>query len=203
MSFEKLINQDNCNVDIYRNYFTSEVQKSLYDICQRECVDRFPVVVYGRESLQPRNSKVFADSNIKGQKYSNKIIKASPWIPELENLRNFLAQYLCVPGTVYFNSVLINGYVREDDNVGFHRDKEMIDPLQMVVTISLGDSRRFIFRKYNDHSVKVETILNSGDLLIMCGDTNKIWEHSIPKPRKNESKFPRYSLTFRCISDVL
>ena len=193
---ERLICNNNCHVDIYRNWCRSDMQEILFNICVLECVEQFPVLVYNRESLQPRNSRVFADPGISGQKYSNRTIKASPWIPEFEAVRDAVTSAEFRP-----NFVLINGYVRENDNVGFHRDKGLMDPNQFVVTLSLGSSRRFVYQMYDDHSIKVETVLHSGDLVAMYGDTNKIWEHSIPKPRKNEPKEPRYSLTFRHIAN--
>ncbi|CAN0289635.1 unnamed protein product, partial [Discosporangium mesarthrocarpum] len=41
--------------------------------------------------------------------------------------------------------------------------------------------RYFLFRQREDHSQKVEFKLRSGSLLVMEGNTQKHWQHSVPK----------------------
>ena len=194
MYTEDLINDpiNNCYVKIIRNWMNIDMTRDVFNVCLEECVERTPVMMYGKLVMQPRCSKVFADSTVSGQKYAGTIQKASLWHPIVEDIRNQIAFPYFIP-----NACLINGYTLPTDYVGFHFDKEMQDPNNTVCTLSVGGSRRFSYKQYNNENVKVETVLNNGDLLYMWGNTNVIWQHSILKPRKKDDSSPRYSLTFR------
>ena len=189
---EVLINSEGCLVEIYRSCIDLNAQYMLYNICSNECVDRTSIVVWGKETIQPRCTKVYGDSNVKGFFYSNKIQRVDPWNPYIEELRNWISTPNFIP-----NTCLVNGYTKPDDVVGFHSDKGMLDINQTVVTISVGASRRFEYRRKDDHKNKISTVLNSGDMVKMTGNTNRIWDHSILPARVKDDRNPRYSLTFR------
>ena len=142
--------------------------------------------------------------------YSNSAIPSLGWREELEELR-----YLVSSDSFRPNSCLVNGYIDIEDRVGLHRDKDLFDGSNFVCTVSLGGTRRFIFRRWKGkipESKKVpegveipeivETELNEGDVVYMYGNTNFYFEHEIAKYRKTKDSFeyaPRYSCTFRVI----
>lgn len=207
---EKLIDEDGCYVYIFRDALPKREAKKLFELCEENVVEQLPIVVFGKEVLQPRYSKVYADENIEGQFYSGRTIPATKWPKIIKRLRDFIYLKNESFGSVKNisfkpNACLINGYVTPEHNVGFHRDKELADKLQMVCTVSLGGSRRIVYQKYDNHSEKVITYLHEGDILYMWGKTNIDWEHSISKPLKTDIKkdekysAPRYSCTFRVI----
>lgn len=170
----------------------------LYSVCQRDCINRYPNTLWGKTYLQPRVQCVYSDSSVTGQTYSNQRIQSIPWTPLISRVKTFITRDGFIP-----NSCLVNGYVDgKNDYVSWHRDKEMRDGRNMVCTVSLGGSRTFVFRKYSDNTVKVKTTLNNSDIVYFWGNTNRDWEHSIPKPLKNEDSNPRYSLTFRTIDEI-
>ena len=78
-----------------------------------------------------------------------------------------------------------------------HSDDEQLfgdDPI--IASLSLGSARRFILESklrsdYSEHCF----LLEAGDLLIMKGQTQKYWVHSVP-PEKTKCG-PRINLTFR------
>jgi len=82
--------------------------------------------------------------------------------------------------------------------MGWHRDNERVHGLQpLIISISFGATRLFKFRHYQQKDIVKKLKLNSGSLLIMQGDTQNNWSHSLPKSlRINE---PRINLTFRNI----
>jgi alkylated DNA repair dioxygenase AlkB len=169
----------------------------IYNVCQRDCTIRYENSRFGKVYLQPRTQCVYADHTVSSQKYSNANIPSIPWNPLILRVKNFITKDGFFP-----NSCLINGYVNgREDYVSWHRDKEMRDGRNMVCTVSIGGTRKFVFRKYKDEGVKVETFLNNGDIVYFWGNTNRDWEHSIPKPLVAEDSNPRYSLTFRKIDE--
>jgi alkylated DNA repair dioxygenase AlkB len=65
--------------------------------------------------------------------------------------------------------------------------------------LSLGATRKFVFKhKKNRHEnkpVKVELYLESGQLIVMHGETQSHWKHTITKTKTVSEG--RISLTFR------
>jgi alkylated DNA repair dioxygenase AlkB len=79
--------------------------------------------------------------------------------------------------------------------MGWHSDneKELVE-LATIASISLGDSRDFVFKHKNTkQSIRIH--LESGSLLVMKGAIQDHWLHALPKTKK--SKNPRMNLTFR------
>ena len=101
-----------------------------------------------------------------------------------------------------FNSCLVNLYKTGFDQCGWHADDESIfgeDPT--IASISLGCSRQFQLKPipetpFSRHcKTFFDITLNHGDLLVMKGDVQKFWHHSVP--RELEKCTPRINLTFR------
>lgn len=92
------------------------------------------------------------------------------------------------------NSVLINYYRDGLDKINYHSDDEtQIGSQPVIVSLSLGETRKFIFRNKETRE-KIEYSLESGDLLIMKGKTQDFWQHAVlPESNKKE----RINLTFR------
>ena len=67
----------------------------------------------------------------------------------------------------------------------------------VIGSINFGATRRFLLRSNDDHSIKIEFLLKHGTLLIMRGELQHHWQHSVPKEKK--VKETRINLTFRSI----
>jgi len=110
--------------------------------------------------------------------------------PILEDMRLSLsARY-----GITFDSVGYNLYRDGRDSVAWHRDhiaKEVQDPI--VVLVSLGEPRRFLLRPYGGGTSHA-FMLGRGDLLVTGGQTQRRWEHAVPKVAKAG---PRISLAYR------
>jgi alkylated DNA repair dioxygenase AlkB len=80
------------------------------------------------------------------------------------------------------------------DSVAWHGDRIARElPHSIVATISLGGPRRFLIRpKGGGESTAFD--LGGGDLVVMGGACQRLWEHTIPKVA---SAPPRIALMFR------
>ena len=95
---------------------------------------------------------------------------------------------------VSFDSVGINLYRDGADSVAWHRDRippEIVDPV--VALVSLGEPRTFLLRPVGGGRSRPFR-LGQGDLLVTGGQTQRRFEHSVPKVK---SSGPRMSLAFR------
>jgi len=95
---------------------------------------------------------------------------------------------------VEFDSVGFNLYRDGRDSVAWHGDrikKEIEQPI--VVLVSLGEPRRFLLRPKGGGK-STAYLLGRGDLLVTGDNTQRTWDHSVPKVAKAG---PRISLAFR------
>jgi alkylated DNA repair dioxygenase AlkB len=97
---------------------------------------------------------------------------------------------------VEFDSCLVNLYRDGSDAVAWHGDtvrKVLTDPL--VVTVSLGASRRFLVRRRGGGPVLKEYAPGQGDLMVMGGAMQHDYEHAVPRQRSASGA--RMSVTMR------
>jgi alkylated DNA repair dioxygenase AlkB len=95
---------------------------------------------------------------------------------------------------VRFDSVGVNLYRDGADSVAWHRDRippEIVDPV--VALVSLGEPRTFLLRPHGGGTSRAFR-LGRGDLLVTGGQTQRRFEHSVPKVKATG---PRMSLAFR------
>jgi alkylated DNA repair dioxygenase AlkB len=85
-------------------------------------------------------------------------------------------------------------YRTGDDSVAWHGDRIARDrPHSIVATVSLGGPRRFHIRpKGGGESTSFD--LGRGDLVVMGGACQRLWDHTIPKVATAP---PRIALMFR------
>ncbi len=81
-----------------------------------------------------------------------------------------------------FDSVLVNLYRDGRDGVAWHGDTvRKTLPEAVVVTVSLGERRRFLLRP-GDHGPATLTLHSGeGDLVVMGGRCQSDWQHTVPK----------------------
>jgi alkylated DNA repair dioxygenase AlkB len=96
---------------------------------------------------------------------------------------------------VEFDSVLVNLYRDGRDGVAWHGDtvrKRL--PEAVVVTVGLGERRRFLLRPGSSGPPAVELTTGQGDLVVMGGRTQHEWQHTVPKAARAGA---RMSVTMR------
>jgi alkylated DNA repair dioxygenase AlkB len=97
---------------------------------------------------------------------------------------------------VAFDRVWVNLYRDGNDSVAWHRDRNhrvMSRPL--VATVSLGGRRRFQLRRRGTTRIACTLEPGPGDLVVMGGQCQRDWEHTVPKTRQPVG--PRMSVTIR------
>src|SRR5438045_2569379 len=110
--------------------------------------------------------------------------------PILERIR----VALCERYDRTFDSVGFNLYRDGRDSVAWHADripKEIEAPI--VVLVSLGEPRKFLLRPKGGGPSRA-FLLGRGDLLVTGGNTQRTWDHSVPKVKHAG---PRISLAYR------
>jgi alkylated DNA repair dioxygenase AlkB len=146
------------------------------------------VVIFGRRIVTSRKVAWFGEVPYS---YSGTTKEALPWSGELQALKATVEERC---GTI-FNSCLLNLYHDGSEGMGWHSDDEKsIARNSCIASISLGAERKFSF-KHKRSGDTVSVLLESGSLLLMKGETQTHWLHSLPKSKRvNE---PRINLTFR------
>ena len=180
----EIVNRDNSRSIVYRDVF-SDVD---FDVLKGEIdwqVEK--VLVYGKwhepyrlRSGQGESSYSYSGNVVEGLTWSTtvKSIKA-----ELEHLYGAKVSY-----------VLCNYYPDGTSHLGYHSDNEKdLAPNASIYSVSFGASRKF-YLKHTD-GTRYDTVLNHGDVLIMEGETQRHFKHTVPKEMK--VKLPRINLTFR------
>lgn len=149
------------------------------------------IQLFGKPVLQPRLQAWHGD---KSYTYSGLSMHPQPWTPTLLQLKSrceAVAKHT-------FNSVLANLYRDGQDSMGWHQDNETeLGTNPVIASLTLGESRRFVLRHLATKE-KYEVELGHGSLLIMAGETQHYWQHSVPKTAK--AKGERINLTFRDIN---
>ncbi len=145
--------------------------------------------MFGKEVLEPRLCCWVGDPGA-NYKYSGRTNTPMNWTKELSQLRHRLQEEFSIP----VNSVLANLYRDGADSMGWHSDNEPELGVEATIfSVSLGGERRF-WLKHKQYDT-YRTSLEHGSLLVMSGDLQLQWKHSIPKETKTTN--PRINLTFR------
>lgn len=161
----------------------------------REAIDwqQLTITMFGRKVAEPRLSAWLGDSGL-SYVYSGVERKPSAWVKPIDEIRDTVMD-LC---GVRMNSVLCNLYRNGQDSMGWHADNEPeLGPQPTIASVSLGGARRFRLRRTDHHAESIGLDLRHGDLLIMRGQSQRQWQHCVPKTRRAVA--PRINLTFRSI----
>lgn len=148
--------------------------------------------MFGKEIMTKRKVAWYGDENLK-YTYSGATKIALPWTTTLLTVKNRIELLT----NNRFNSCLLNLYHSGEEGMGWHSDNEKdLQRHGCIVSISLGASRKFVFKHKIDKK-KIEILLENGSLLIMKGTIQENWLHSLPTTKKIHT--PRINLTFRNI----
>ena len=177
-----------------QHYFKAEHANGYFKQLEGEIQwEQKEIRLFGKLITQPRLMAWHGDKDTVYQ-YSNLKLVSKPWTPALAELKKLIQQDL---GET-FNAVFLNYYRNGLDYMGWHRDNEKVLGLQpLIVSISFGINRVFKFRHYNHKDLVKKVELNNGSLLLMKGETQNFWSHSLPKALRVTQA--RINLTFRTI----
>ncbi len=193
MSEGNLIPKDG-EVYMYHQFFTNEESDRLYhDFSINIQWKHEPINMFGKEVMQPRLTAWYGDEG-RSYTYSGNTMNPQPWNDGLLFIKDRIEQMLGQK----FNSALLNFYRDGNDSVGWHRDNEKsLGANPVIGSVSFGASRIFQLRHYEEKVLKMKILLEHGSVLLMTGQTQHRWEHSIPKEKSITEG--RINITFRNI----
>jgi alkylated DNA repair dioxygenase AlkB len=169
----------------------------LERLLQEVTWERHRLRMFGREVEAPRLSCWIGDSGAV-YVYSRSRFEPRPWTPVMLSLRERV-EHSC---QARFNSVLANLYRDGQDSMGWHSDDEPeLGAQPIIASLSLGAERRFRFRRRASQGrhagPPVGLVLGHGSLLCMAGNTQRLYQHDLPKSTGVSA--PRINLTFRWV----
>jgi alkylated DNA repair dioxygenase AlkB len=113
--------------------------------------------------------------------------------PILREIRLLLAERYAEP----FDSIGFNLYRDGDDSVAWHGDRHRhVVTNPVIAIVSLGAPRPFRLRPRGGGQ-SLSWALGNGDLFVMGGACQHLWEHTVPKVRITTG--PRLSVTLRSV----
>ncbi|MEH6767590.1 alpha-ketoglutarate-dependent dioxygenase AlkB family protein [Psychrobacter sp.] len=153
------------------------------------------VTLFGKTHITTRQIVWMGDTDADYQ-YSGHVRQTVPWSDIVFHVKQEIEQALAKIGvTTNFNTCLLNYYPSGADGMGYHADDEKeLGQQPVIASLSLGATRKFVF-KHKKTQDKVELYLESGQLVVMHGDTQTFWKHTITKTKTVDAG--RISLTFR------
>ncbi len=172
--------------------------RDLYQVLLNELPWQNDVVtLFGKTHITTRQIVWMGDDNI-SYHYSGHAHQALPWTETVFHVKQIVEQQLATIGIeVKFNSCLLNYYPSGSDGMGYHADDEKeLGQQPIIAALSLGATRKLVF-KHKKAQDKVQLYLESGQLIVMHGDTQTHWKHTITKTKTVSEG--RISLTFRQI----
>ncbi len=165
-------------------------QKYLTYFLQHLAWQHDEVFLHGTHYITDRKVVWYGDENYQYH-YSGLEKQAHVWNPTLFRLKAHIEK---LTGQ-RFNSCLANLYEDGSQGVGWHSDDEpSLGTKAVIASLSFGTTRKFAF-KHKWKNEKVEIMLQSGQLIVMKGFTQRYWKHMIAKSSKIVE--PRINLTFR------
>ena len=157
------------------------------------------VTLFGKTHVTTRQIVWMGDSDNSYQ-YSGHTRQAIAWTDTVFHVKHHVEKELLKIGIdVNFNSCLLNYYPSGDEGMGYHADDEKeLGDQPIIASLSLGATRKFVF-KHKKTQDKVELYLESGQLIVMHGDTQNFWKHTVTKTKTVLEG--RISLTFRQMNE--
>lgn len=212
--------QPDLNLVYYEPYIPKEAQRDLFEFLRRELF--FYRVKYmikrGPTETQintPRYTTVFGLDVTSRFDESGNIVDASTGQPVPKDT------YKCRPRPIpqpldllrtltenatgcKFNFALVNYYSSGNDSISYHSDDEkFLGPEPAIASFTLGARRDFLMKhkptpeSHVSETKPMKLPLASGDMILMRGQTQSKWLHSIPKRKGGEADRGRINITFR------
>ena len=149
------------------------------------------IKLYGKSIVIPRRQALFGNSNYT---FSGATVLPNPMNNQI--MIDLLQKINQLEPDFQFNGVFVNWYKDGEDYIGYHSDNERdLNRKAPIYSISLGAKRKFNI-KNKDTGVVTSIDMPDGILIIMGGDMQKEFKHSVPKTKKCKDK--RINFTVRC-----
>ncbi len=186
---------------IYQSrFFSLDDSKFYFDYFLNQILWKFDTAkIYGKTIVTKRQIAWFADTGLNYNYSGANRVADGFWDQKVLEIKQKLELETCYK----FNSCLLNFYPSGDQGMAFHSDDQNhLEPNSPVAIISFGAERFLKFRPnpkleliHHDSLIPHKILLEVGSLVLMLGQTQKYWQHEIPKMAS--IKTGRISLTFR------
>lgn len=140
---------------------------------------------------EQRLTKWLSDNKSLTFEYSGKVMKPEP-IPEFIKA---IINKIYKDFGIIFDGVLVNYYPNSRAQMGYHSDPQDNKWDNNFIVLTIGQTRRFIFREISNKYKKKEFTFSEGDIIYMFDDCQKKYEHSVRK--STEENEDRISLVFK------
>lgn len=189
-----IINEAGAYVFVLPGWMDPGSSATLFESLRREAPWSRPIFTnrFGKSNPTPREMAFFADPDVaeKTEYVPWECAAELPSVKYLHQLETDMERVARQP----FNSCAINHYRDGSDYIAAHSDNEVSRSSPAVAALSLGGTRLFRFTSKTDPTKKIEFPVNSGDLMVMAGATQKLWRHEVPK---QSGAGARISVTYR------
>ena len=162
-------------------------------------------VDFQADEIQTKSNKIVVErrktawegeDHVPGFAYSAKVMPTKPFSPLVRYVRDILHQQT----SIYYDCCLLNLYPDGDSGMRYH-----IDPDQgqlwgyNTAVVSAGATRRFAFRKINNHNNEKphNFIVMDGDCTEMFGNCQMEYQHTVKTAEAKKETTPRSSLVFK------
>ena len=181
-------------IDLYDHFLLPHDTESLFRTLE-ETIEwgQHEIKIFGKSHLIPRRTAFYGDAGI-NYTYSGQTFATKTWTRDLIILRDKLRDEC----SLEFNTVLLNMYTDGQHSMGWHSDDEPeLGTNPTIASLSLGGLRKFKLKHKKNAELKADINLSDGSLLVMSGELQHHWLHSVPKTTKRVKS--RINLTFRSI----
>jgi alkylated DNA repair dioxygenase AlkB len=192
--FVNVLNKDG-EANYYGIIMTTSEANTYYNLLLKNINWKNDEALYhGRHIVTKRKVAWYGDQGFL-YTYSNTTKQALPWTNELIDLKRKTELIT----NSQFNSCLLNLYHDGNEGMTWHSDDEKsLGKNTVIASLSFGAERKFSF-KHRRTRQTISLLLENGSLLVMRGNTQSNWLHSLPL--SNKINHPRINLTFRTIID--
>jgi alkylated DNA repair dioxygenase AlkB len=212
----RLLTYKTCGAIYIPNFIDEETSNGAFNVITKSVEFEIKYMnVQGTLIGLPRSVAYFGD---KPYIYSGITHNVKPFNPIVSAIKKLIIEEKSINTVVTqkslekLNTCLINVYQDETDSIAFHSDDEKeLGPDNknniLVASVSFGAERDFVIRtktilqkqlgEENTDNFELKIGLKHGSLLIMYGDFQSRFEHSVPKAKCR--KEARINLTYRVI----
>ena len=192
--FVNVLNKDG-EANYYGIIMTTSEANTYYNLLLKKINWKNDEALYhGRHIVTKRKVAWYGDQGFL-YTYSNTTKQALPWTNKLIDLKRKTELIT----NSQFNSCLLNLYHDGNEGMTWHSDDEKsMGKNTVIASLSFGAERKFSF-KHRRTRQTISLLLENGSLLVMRGNTQSNWLHSLPLSSK--INHPRINLTFRTIID--
>ena len=192
--FVNVLNKDG-EANYYGKVMITSEANTYYNLLLKKINWKNDEALYhGRHIVTKRKVAWYGDQGFL-YTYSNTTKQALPWTNELIDLKRKTELIT----NSQFNSCLLNLYHDGNEGMTWHSDDEKsLGKNTVIASLSFGAERKFSF-KHRRTRQTISLLLENGSLLVMRGNTQSNWLHSLPLSSK--INHPRINLTFRTIID--